>query len=152
MFPSESVASFLEFTQVSSSELKSLTPTKGIDAMIVFYRGIRIKAPHSPEYSSGDLLMYQWGIFDWGTGPSFELNITRQFVEEEKGDYQGLISHLSLTFYFRPESGESLGKACRLCESVPGVLEFLAFIRDSPPYVTLGDSAPDHVELDWFYI
>ena len=54
--------------------------------MIRFFQEVR---PDSRIVEgAGDMLLYQWGVHDWGQGPSFQLNITRQFIElvEEEGE------------------------------------------------------------------
>lgn len=151
MIPSESEAAFLRFLDSSGLKLKSLRPAKGLHAMLDFYRSIR-PAKISPSAHSGDLLMYQWGVFDWGGGPRFELDIRRQFVEEIREDDQGLMSHLSLTFHFLPDGLNALGKGCRLCESLDHLDEFAQFIHDSSPYRELGDSIPAFVQVNWEYV
>ena len=37
---------------------------------------------------AGDMLLYQWGTYDWGAGESFEFDITRQliFADDEDDD------------------------------------------------------------------
>ncbi len=36
---------------------------------------------------TGDMLLFQWGINDWGNGPALEINITRQLIAtDDDGD------------------------------------------------------------------
>lgn len=43
----------------------------------------------------GDMLLYQWGTYDWGAGRWFEINITRQFIPSDGAEDE--ILQLSLT-------------------------------------------------------
>ena len=48
--------------------LATLTPERGLDAMLSFYRDVR--AVDCDIAEQGDMLLYQWGIYDWGKGPA----------------------------------------------------------------------------------
>jgi hypothetical protein len=53
------------------------------------------------EYA--DLLLAQYGTYDWGDGEHFELDITRQLsFDDDHGEYSHM-TQLSCTFHFRPD-------------------------------------------------
>lgn len=118
--------------------------------MIRFFQEVR---PDSRIVEgAGDMLLYQWGVHDWGQGPSFQLNITRQFIElvEEEGEDEEVMSQLGLTFHFPPsEQMKAFGDQNRWCESLGGVADLAAFVAESAPYVALKDSRPERVEVSW---
>lgn len=50
----------------------------------------------------GDMALFQYGVFDWGQGESFEINFTRQLVfTEDKNGYEGT-KQLSFTLFYPP--------------------------------------------------
>lgn len=53
-------------------------PRIGIQRAIAFYGEVR--ADDVDLESDGDMLLFQWGTHDWGNGPMFEVDITRQFI------------------------------------------------------------------------
>jgi hypothetical protein len=49
-----------------------------------------------------DGILAQFGTYDWGDGPHFELGMTRQIIvaDEDDDDEQGLMTQLECTFRF----------------------------------------------------
>lgn len=78
--------------------IASLRPAEGVEAMLDFYSVER--ADGCSIDGDGDMLLFQWGTQDWGTGESFEFNITRQFILGRGEDDD--IRRLPLTFACRP--------------------------------------------------
>ncbi len=95
------------------------------------------------------MLVYQWGTYDWAAGPSFEFNVTRQFILAGSDGDDG-ISQLSLTLHFTPTNSlNTLGAGDRWC-NLPSELDaFVAVIRKSKAYRAVVDLTPDHVSLAW---
>jgi hypothetical protein len=108
-----------------------LTPAAAVEAMLAFYRDVR--ADECVLEKDGDMLLFQWGTYDWGEGPRFEVDVVRQFVVEVDGE-DG-ISGLHVTFRFAPDDEtKALGAANRWCPSPAGLSEFRAFIEQSAAY------------------
>ena len=96
----------------------------GMEAMFEFYRSTRA-ADCSLEHD-GDMLLFQWGTYDWGKGRHFELDITRQFIRDSGDDDDDDIWQLSLRFLFEPNDLEPGNRWCR----TPHELEdFARFVR-----------------------
>lgn len=95
------------------------------------------------------MLLFQWGVYDWGRGAHFELDITRQFViAEEEGD--DAISQLRCIAYF-PASPElrALPAGNRWCESVADASAFSLFVRESAAYKAVALIKPLKVAVEW---
>src|SRR5262245_54775822 len=88
---------FLQLIKLKAPELSSLSPAEGIMLMLGFYQDERADGCEIDE--DGDMLLYQWGCYDWGQGESFEFNITRQFIAATAEDED--IRQLSLKFKFK---------------------------------------------------
>lgn len=96
----------------------------------------------------GDMLLYQWGTYDWGKGESFELDITRQFIENASEDEN--IKQLSLTFRFHPTEGfRQIGEGNLWCSSPEGIEVFRAFIFDSPAFSAISSAESWKVALEF---
>jgi hypothetical protein len=91
MKPAESVKAFQDFAASKGINLNASTPREGIETMLEF------RSQNACTACSDDMLLYQWGSYNWGNGKYFELNITRQFIEAELED-DDAISQLSLTY------------------------------------------------------
>jgi hypothetical protein len=91
-----------------------MTPEAGFAALVDFYRDVRTTDCETrPE---ADMLLVQWGVYDWGKREHFSFNVTRQFVLVEGEDED--IFQLGLTFNFLPTANlRSFGRGNRWCES-----------------------------------
>lgn len=143
MKPSESVQAFQDFAAAKGIDLNVSTPREGIELMLEF------RAAVACAVCSDDMLLYQWGSYDWGAGKHFELNITRQFIEAELED-DDAISQLSVTYKYKPSPElERLG-ASNCWED--GRSEFRQFILASASFMTVADVQPDQIDLTHFYV
>jgi hypothetical protein len=102
------------------------TPRAGIERMMTFYREVR--ADDVDMDSDGDMLLFQWGTFDWGGGAMFEVDITRQLIKGEGEDDD--IWQLHLTYRFAPtEALRAIGNGDHWCgrpDQAPSFEEFIA--------------------------
>jgi hypothetical protein len=89
---------FERLIQRSGMRVGSLSPARGLEMMLAFYRTVRFDDVDIA--GNGDMLLYQWGTYDWGEGESFEFDITRQLILGTGEDED--IFQLSLTFKFQP--------------------------------------------------
>jgi hypothetical protein len=139
----ESVKAFHYFAAEKGIDLNASTPREGIEAMLEFRKAVACTV------CCNDMLLYQWGSYDWGAGKYFELNITRQFIEEELED-DDAISQLSLTYKYTPTAELSNLGAGNCWEDGP--VEFRQFILASDSFKTVADARPDQIELVHSYV
>ena len=121
-------------------------PADGATRMLAFYKDVR--APEVDLAHDGDMLLFQWGTYDWGEGPMFEVDLTRQFIAHEGEDDD--IWQLHLTYRFAPsETLRAIGKGQRWCSHPNDIAEFERFIGAHPAMVAVGSSKDAHVSLDY---
>ena len=96
---------------------RDLDPVSGCEALFDFYRDKRPGGPVFEHHEDADMLLFQWGTYDWGTGEQFSLSLTRQIIRCENAEDEDFWQ-LSLTFEFEaddelihrpPEEGETVG-------------------------------------------
>jgi hypothetical protein len=144
MTPRSARKRFLQFIHERGRELASLYPADGIELMLAFYKDERADGCLK---RNGDMLLYQWGCYDWGEGESFEFDITRQFIDGAGEDED--IRQLSLTFQFRPtKSLRKLKDGNRWCHSPKELNDFRRFIDSSAPYEAIAMALPARVSLE----
>ncbi len=150
MKASESASTFEERLKAAGLTLSGLTATTAVDQMLAFYREVR--AANCMEDEDGDMLLHQWGTFDWDPGHGFQWNLTRQFIEPGTEDEDG-ISQLTLSLHFdaSPEL-EALGADNHWCQSPEGVGSFELFVRTGAPYQAVAGLKPQDVTLDWVLV
>jgi len=121
----------------------------GFAQMFAFYQSV---SPEGCNEADGDMLLFQWGTYDWGSGAQFELNITRQFIEQELQD-DDAISQLSLTFRFAPTPERKiLGEGNRWCGGPTELQEFRAFTFSSPAFTTVAEQQAVAVEISHSHV
>jgi hypothetical protein len=143
MKPNESVKAFEDFTTARGLDLRNSTPREGIEATLDF------QATTACPTCSDDMLLYQWGSYDWGAGNHFELNITRQFVEAELKD-DDAISQLSLTYMYTPSPELLALGISNYWEDGPQ--DFRKFIFQSASFMAVAETKPDQIELFHEYV
>ena len=149
MTPTESAHRFKAYIEASGLALTELTPQAGSDLMQSFYAATVAEGCTSP---SSDMLLFQWGTYDWGQGEAFELRFVRQFIELD-ADGEPRISQLSLVFQYPPSSElRILGEGHRWCGARDELPVFAKYIHESPPCLALERQAPPSVGLSHFYV
>ena len=113
--------------------------------MVEFY--IERRADDANIDEDGDMLLFQWGTYDWGDGPSFEYDVTRQFTIQGEDD-EDEIWQLSLTLHY-PESevASRAGAGDRWCCSPDEVDGFVLFVEHAPATAFARERLPERVEL-----
>ena len=112
-------------------DVRALKPAVGIEAMLAFYRDVRAEDADPPQ--TGDMLLFQWGTYDWGAGEQFELDIARQLARSPGEDED--IWQLSLTFRLPPDDTlRALGSGNRWCQSPADLPAFAEYALATPAY------------------
>jgi hypothetical protein len=149
MKPTESLASFKAFGQAAGVNIEECTPRSGLTQMFSFYDAV---SPVGCSGRDGDMLLFQWGTYDWGSGKNFELNITRQFVEEE-GQDDDAISQLSLTYRFEPtDELQEIKPGNLMCEGSQASAVIREFSEKHQAFVIVADQRPKSGELRFSYM
>jgi hypothetical protein len=122
-----------------------LTAEQGVPAMLAFYRDERAEGCRFER--DADMLLYEWGTYNWGRGEFFDLSITRQLIHDSTGEDEN-IWQLGLTFKFSPTPPlRALGKDNRWCHDLGELEEFERFLRASQAFQLLAAVIPTAVEL-----
>lgn len=121
---------FHEFAARRGMALEQVSASEAIDLMAAFYREVR--ADDCDLDADGDMLLFQWGVRNWGDGESFEYDITRQLIPEPAGDDEephAYIGQLSLTVKFPPFAAlRAITSGNRWCYHPVELDDFLAFV------------------------
>ena len=147
--PSTSQEAFEKLIKTAGADISDLTPAQGMALMLDFYRDVRV-IPYEPDNDS-DMLLFQWGTYDFfGDGEMFQLDMTRQFIETEDDEDQGVMSQLSFTFHFVPTADlESVKSGDRWCATLDELNDFQQFIKQNAAYKRVHTSHPAKITLDF---
>lgn len=147
MTPSQSASAMQAFLASRGISATLFKAPQLIESVLEFYRSVRAsglaKGPQS------DMLLFQWGVYDWGMGESFEFDLTRQFISaSDFGD--GAISQLRCTAHFAPTPAlRGLSASNRWCSSVADIEPFSRFIYDSTAFRAIASATPVRVTITW---
>jgi hypothetical protein len=143
MKPRAAKTRFLKRLEAAGLALDTLAPAAGVEAMLAYYAEERADGCDIDD--DGDMILFQWGTHDWGDGPAFEVNITRQLIVADDEDEEP--RQLGLTFRFGPSAGAAAGEGNRWCESPDGLAEFRRFVARSAALKAVGGQSSESVEL-----
>ena len=147
MKPKTAKREFERFIKESGKKRGTLTPAEGIQLMLDFYWQVR--AENCPLDENGDMLLYQWGTYDWGDGRFFQCDITRQFILAGTEGDDGM-SQLSFTFYFHPSAEfDALKAGNRWCASPAALAAFQSFVTGTDAYRVVASSTPVKLSLEY---
>jgi hypothetical protein len=145
--PANSARTLEQFFAKRGLSVPTLTVPQLVDGVLAFYREVR--ASSLIQEPQADMLLYQWGVFDWGKGANFEIDITRQFISASAFD-DDAISQLRCTALFAPTPAlRSIPVSNLWCKSITEFASFGTFIRESAAYIAVQSLSPARVEVLW---
>ncbi len=128
----------------SGRTVEGLGAVDAVSLMTSFYRQVRAVDAAANEVD-GDGLLHQWGIYDWGSGETFEFDLTRQFIAA--GDVDNPMWQLHLTLKYEPlPLLRALGRGNFWCWSPEDIAEFDLRIRSGAWFKPLEALHPISVE------
>ncbi|MES2288005.1 MAG: hypothetical protein V4547_20120 [Bacteroidota bacterium] len=137
MNPLNSAAIFKNFLSENKIDEKNLDISQLVNCFTKFYESIKFDG--LTNRLEADMLLVQWGTFDWGEGENFEFNLTRQFIISHSVDDEE-ICQLSFTAYFKPtEQFHLINSENYWCESINELGSFTTFIYASKAYNIVKD-------------
>jgi hypothetical protein len=148
MKPKSAKKEFEKFISNAGNALTSLTPEQAVTLVLDFYE--RTRAEDCPLDEDGDMLLYQWGVYDdTGGRKSFHFDLTRQFMLADSDSDEGM-SQLSLTLHFKPTPElEAIADSNEWCHSPDDLAKFRKFIKNSPAYRAVTQLKPTDVKIQF---
>jgi hypothetical protein len=142
----QALEEFRAYLRRGGDEQVPRTARAGIERMMAFYRDVR--ADDVDLQSDGDMLLFQWGAYDWGGGEMFEIDITRQLIACGGEDED--IWQLHLTYRFSPsEELRAIGKGNSWCPRPDDTLSLQLFMGSHPAMTAVGATQDGQVSLDY---
>jgi hypothetical protein len=105
-----------------------------------------MRADDADLESDGDMLLFQWGTYDWGSGARFEVDIVRQLIRH--GGEDDDIWQLHLTYRFNPSDALSaLDNGDRWCARPADLPAFELLLMAHPVIAAVGSRDDGQAEL-----
>jgi hypothetical protein len=132
--PQNARQEFEEILRGRGQHERDLNLADGCEALFDFYRDKRPNGRVFEQHEDADMLLFQWGTYDWGTGERFAFNLTRQLIVCEDAEDED-IWQLSLTFEFEADNElRALGNGDKWCHSLLELPEFREYVRRSAAF------------------
>jgi len=146
MLPRESVMTFKKQLEKANIKIENVYLNEVIDQCIQFYQITRCEKVDLNN--DGDMILVQWGSYDWGSGRYFEFDITRQFIEIGKeGD--DAFSQFRFTLYYPPDIFDKSVKGNKWFNNPNNCSEIKKYILQLPIYNQLKSISPIKREVNW---
>jgi hypothetical protein len=144
----DALQEFQSYVEERASAIATLTPEQATAAMLGFYRDVR--ASDCDLDSEGDMLLVQWGTYDWGKGERFEFDITRQFIPTGEDPE---MMQLSLKFTLAADDElRGLGNGNRWCHFPRDIPDFWKFVEALPAYDAACTHPDGKLEVTYFQV
>lgn len=144
--PSTAETELRRFFAQRGLDPNSVAVETGVDTALAFYRDVRF-GPLT--VTNSDMLLFQWGTYDWGEGEHFELDVTRQLIwpsTSEEDDEE--MWQLSLTFRFEPSAElRALGSGSKWCEQPSKLTDLRKYIAATQAFQGVSTRKPKQVDL-----
>ncbi|HEY4187918.1 MAG TPA: hypothetical protein VGP07_22775 [Polyangia bacterium] len=135
-----------QYLRRAGDEYTPNTPRAGIEKMASFYNDVRVDDVDLE--SDGDMLLFQWGTYDWGDGPTFEVGITRQLIRGTGEDDE--IWQLHLTYRFPPsEALVAIGDGDCWCTRPAEAASFVQVMMAHPVIAAVGSRDDGLARLEY---
>jgi hypothetical protein len=142
--PEDLLAGFQHFASATGVEPNSDPHSAVFDTMLRYYAEVRVNGcdPADDE----DMLLLDWGSYDWGAGRAYEIDLSRQVLVPGRTDEAVLQLHVVYRF---PNTGD-LAKIPVGNDwwGTPGTVdEFAGVLQDNVAVAAAADAAPLSVEI-----
>jgi hypothetical protein len=139
--------------------IESESTSKSPDAASMFGMILRLyeenRIVNTSVESDGDMLLFQWGTYDWGSGRYFNVDLTRQVMDdlEDPDEQADSMQQLSVALKFIPNAEtEILKSGDRWCHSPDELAEFKKFVENSEAFAWAQGKIPDLVDVLLTYV
>ena len=98
----------------------------------------------------GDILQFEWGTYDWGSGRQFEVNLIRQVMKSSNNLNAVRNSKRQLIVSYSYESAEAndgLGSGSYWCQSPSMMNEFIDKFENSEPFQWASTEKPNSLTV-----
>ena len=148
MFAAEdALQEFQAFLNRRGLAVATLSVASGSAAMFDFYQDLRPAG--CEQIPDGDMLLFQWGTYDWGEGEHFQLGLTRQLILSDDAEDED-IWQLSLTLLFdATDDFKAIGAGNEWCDSVQALPRFRTDVGGSAPFIAC--STRQHLRVTLHY-
>lgn len=131
---------FLEYLSENGKDIEAIKVSELFESCLSFYRDRRYHGL-DPDPSS-DMLLYEWGVYEWGNGEYFQIGIKRQFIAAGTVDDEGY-TQLYCDAFFSPTSElAALGSGNKWCGSRDDLNDFEQFVKRSEAYRVVAELKP----------
>ena len=101
--PEHAAGALAAFLPAQHLDIDTSSTTAVMEGMLRFYESVA--AAGLADEPDADMLLFEWGVYDWGRGEQFEVSLTRQFaIADEEGDDALSQLRLVASFAATPEA------------------------------------------------
>jgi hypothetical protein len=135
--PGNARQEFESFLTARNLNERNLNLATGCEAFFDFYRDLRPHGRVFERHWEADRLLFQWNIYDWGSGKNFYFNLTRNLILADDAAEDEPTWQLRLTFEFEPNNDlRSLGRGDKWAGPLSELPDFRAHVYRSPVFTT----------------
>jgi hypothetical protein len=140
-------ASFKKWIKDQGLKEKDLSLSSLPDLFLSYFQHIQFETVG--EENDGDMLLYEYGTYDWGQGEQFQIGLTRQLIEahDEEVEQEDFMYQLQVTFFYPASGFESVSSFNQWSSDSLSLTDFQRMIVNSVGYQTALPKTPLRLEI-----
>lgn len=147
MKPKKIKSCFKKALKDNGFKIKEISPDIVLQTLPKFWKDYEFDNCDKPQ--QGDMFLFQYGVYNWGNGPSFELDFTRQLSIEIDGEYDYMLQ-FHITFYYSSANISEEGFEKNFWSSgFNNLSAFINKIKESRGYEWAINQKPIKVKIDY---
>ncbi len=146
MNPEDITNVFAGFLSRQGIALEQVTPPQALDLMVEFLGSVRFDWVEK-YHPDADMLLFQYGVYDWGHGENFELNVTRQLMSAYEEDEEYELYQLEITLFYRAENYKDIPSFNKWSMNSLSITEYVKEMKNTEGYLRACGDVPVKVEM-----
>lgn len=140
-------SSFKNYLKDQGVKEKDITLESLMDLVLAYFQEVQFES--ADIENDGDMLLFEYGTYDWGQGKFFQIGLTRQLIEmhdddEEQEDH---MYQLQVTLFYNPSEFDSLPAFNKWSNEFSDLNDFKNMIVNSAGYQAALSKTPNRLEI-----
>lgn len=140
-------SSFKNYLKDRRVKEKDITLESLMDLVLAYFQEVQFES--ADIENDGDMMLFEYGTYDWGQGKFFQIGLTRQLIEmhEDDEEQEDHMYQLRVTLFYNPTEFETVGDFNKWSSTCSSLNDFKDVIINSAGYQAALNRNPVRLEI-----